>query len=67
MDFKKFPFDTQTYDISNEAFIFNNQQLIFKNPNLYLEVAQKSHLSQDWKFIRKCILKYEYKDYPNIK
>ena len=43
MDFVKFPFDTQNYVISIEAFGSNSKELIFKDHKFYLEGEKNAY------------------------
>jgi hypothetical protein len=66
MDFKKFPFDSQIYQVAVEAFSYGNKKIIFKNPKLFLEQDYSNYLGEDWQFISSdasvSTKKYEYMD-----
>lgn len=47
MDFKKFPFDSQTYQVIVESFSYGSGKIVFKNPKLFLEHDQKDYLGED--------------------
>ena len=51
MDFKKFPFDSQTYKVEIESFSYGMEKVVFKNPKLYLEEDHSNYLGEDWKFV----------------
>lgn len=50
MDFRKYPFDTQTFKIQVESFSYNIQDLIFIKPQVFEEISENSALDQ-WKII----------------
>lgn len=64
MDFTKFPFDTQTYQVEIEAFSYGSGKIVFKNPKLFLEHDHSNYLGEDWAFVssdaRVITKKYEY-------
>lgn len=66
MDFKKFPFDTQTYQVEIEAFSYRSKKIIFKNPKLFLERDHSNYLGEDWEFLNSdahiVTQKYKYMD-----
>lgn len=66
MDFKKFPFDSQTYQVAIEAFSYGSSKVMFMNPKLFLEDDHGDYLGEDWAFVssevRVITKKYEYMD-----
>lgn len=64
MDFTKFPFDTQTYQVSVEAFSYGLEKIVFKDPKLFLEDDHSNYLGEDWKFLESdanvVVKKYRY-------
>lgn len=66
MNFKKFPFDSQTYKVMIEPFSYESSKIVFKNPKLFLERDHKDYLGEDWKFVhsdaRIVTKKYKYMD-----
>ena len=62
MDFIKFPFDTQSYLISIEAFGSNSNELVFKDPKFFVEGEANHYIAEDWEFISKktSIIKKKY-------
>jgi len=66
MDFKKFPFDSQTYKVAVEPFSYDSKKIVFKNPKLFLEDNHGDYLGEDWTFVesvaRIATKKYKYVD-----
>jgi len=64
MDFKKFPFDSQTYKVAVEMFSYGVEKVVFKNPKLFLEKDHSNYLGEDWAFVNSnahtLIKTYEY-------
>lgn len=48
MDLTKFPFDTQTFVINFESFLYKNHELTFVNPNLFYDKSF-SDIDPEWK------------------
>jgi hypothetical protein len=48
MNFRNFPFDSQSFKVQIEAFSYDNRQLVFTNPELFLEKNNDS-FSEKWK------------------
>ncbi len=44
MDFRKFPFDSQDFEIQIESFTFDVSEVIFTNPRAFPESLDESHL-----------------------
>ncbi|QHI37364.1 Cys-loop ligand-gated ion channel [Kordia antarctica] len=51
MDFKKFPFDSQVYQVAIEAFSYGSKKIVFTNPKLFLEKDHEDYLGEDWEFV----------------
>jgi len=47
MNFRNFPFDSQSFSIQIEAFSYDNRQLVFTKPEMFLEKANDS-FSEKW-------------------
>ena len=66
MDFKKVPFDLQTYKVEVESFYYDSKKIVFKNPKLFLEDNHGDYLGEDWTFVesvaRIATKKYKYVD-----
>jgi hypothetical protein len=64
MDFTKFPYDTQMYQVEIEAFSYGSGKIVFKNPKLFLEHDHSNYLGEDWEFLNSdahvITKKYEY-------
>ena len=65
MDYKKFPFDTQEYLVAIEAFSYDSEKLVFKDPKLFFEGENYDYLGEDWEFIC-AINKIELKNYEYL-
>ena len=50
MNYRKFPFDSQNYQVVIEAFSYGSKKVVFKNPKLFLEQDHKKYLGEDWQF-----------------
>lgn len=48
MDLIKFPFDTQTFEINFESFLYKKHELVFVNPNLFYDNSF-SNIDPEWK------------------
>lgn len=51
MDFKKFPYDSQTYQVVIEAFSYGSKKIVFRNPKLFVEKDHEDYLGEDWEFV----------------
>lgn len=51
MNFRNFPFDSQSFNIQIEAFSYSNRQLVFTNPEMFLDDSHDS-FNEQWE-IRK--------------
>lgn len=51
MDYTKFPFDSQKYKVEIEAFSYGKGNIIFKNPQLFLDDDHQEYLGEDWTFV----------------
>ena len=53
MDFKRFPFDSKTFEIQIEAFSYNSKHLVFKDLKLLPgEENMDNKLGEDWELIQ---------------
>ena len=50
MNFRDFPFDSQSFKIQIEAFSYDSHHLIFTNPKLYFEITNNSFVEK-WEII----------------
>ena len=66
MDYKKFPFDTQSYLVEIEPFSYGSKKIVFTNPKLFLEEGNNGYLGEDWEFISSnkqvTVKQYQYMD-----
>jgi hypothetical protein len=51
MNFRNFPFDSQNFNIQIEAFSYDNSQLIFINPDMFLDSSNDS-FSEKWDILK---------------
>ena len=51
MDFRNFPFDSQKFNIQIEAFSYDSSQLIFVNPDMFLDNSNDS-FSEKWEILK---------------
>lgn len=69
MDFKKFPFDTQTFSIQLEAFSYDETKLVFSDAKIN-EDWKINRMSEEWEVINKNIyvnsIEYPHLDKKNL-
>lgn len=54
MNFERFPFDSQNFNIYIESFVHNSSLVVFSEPNMYPKFERRSKLFDKWKIDSVC-------------
>jgi len=65
MNYRRFPFDTQTFVLYMEPFSYDIHQVIFTSPKLFPRRAKNEHIGDDWEVLRPDS-RIEEKDYDHL-